>query len=96
MAALGGDAARQSEDIKARFADGIERNLAAFQRGEPGGALDRARTLDTFARAVGALVLSRACPDDSPLADEILETCRRQILAELGLPRDLRHSPASK
>ena len=30
----------------------------------------------------GALVLSRACPDDSPLADEILEVCRARILAE--------------
>jgi TetR/AcrR family transcriptional repressor of nem operon len=29
---------------------------------------------------VGAIVLSRACPDDSPLADEILEVCRTRIL----------------
>ncbi|PPJ41288.1 MULTISPECIES: TetR family transcriptional regulator [unclassified Pseudoxanthomonas] len=80
MAALGGDAARQSEDIKATFADGIERSLAAFH----GSALDRTQMIDTFAHAVGALVLSRACPDDSPLTDEILETCRRQILASLA------------
>lgn len=83
IAALGGDAARQSEDIKATFADGIERSLAAFQREGTRSALDRARMIDTFAHAVGALLLSRACPDDSPLADEILETCRRRILASL-------------
>jgi len=29
-------------------------------------------------------VLSRACPDDSPLADEILEVCRENILATLS------------
>jgi TetR/AcrR family transcriptional repressor of nem operon len=27
--------------------------------------------------------MSRACPDDSPLADEILATCRDAILASL-------------
>jgi len=28
-------------------------------------------------------VLSRSCPDDSPLADEILDVCRADILARL-------------
>jgi TetR/AcrR family transcriptional repressor of nem operon len=37
-----------------------------------------------LAHAVGALVMSRACPDDSPLADEILATCRDAILASLA------------
>ncbi|MGT2495039.1 hypothetical protein ACU4GD_43340 [Cupriavidus basilensis] len=27
---------------------------------------------------MGAIVMSRACPDDSPLADEILAVCRRR------------------
>lgn len=36
-----------------------------------------------LAHAVGALVLSRACPDDSPLADEILTVCRDEILTLL-------------
>ncbi|MEO6353453.1 MAG: TetR family transcriptional regulator [Burkholderiaceae bacterium] len=88
MAALCGDAARQSADIKTTFADGIESSLAAFQRaGVTVGEFDqnavRAKMIDTFAHVVGALVLSRACPDDSPLADEILEACRTQILALL-------------
>jgi TetR/AcrR family transcriptional repressor of nem operon len=87
MAALGGDAARQSDDIKATFADGIESSLAAFDHDEVPGQRDhgasRQMLIDTFAHAVGALVLSRACPDDSPLADEILEVCRTRILASL-------------
>lgn len=85
VAALCGDAARQSEDIKATFASGIECSLAAFKRQDAaGGEFDqnelREKRIDTFAHVVGALVLSRACPDDSPLADEILEVCRKQIL----------------
>lgn len=88
MAALSGDAARQSGDIKATFAKGIESSLAAFQRQDATvSAFDqneaRAKMLDTFAHAVGALILSRACPDDSPLANEILDVCRKQILQSL-------------
>ena len=88
MAALCGDAARQSADIKATFAGGIESSLAAFQRERV--TVDefdqnevRAKMIDTYAHMVGALVLSRACPDDSPLADEILAVCRKQILTSL-------------
>ncbi|MDZ4251022.1 MAG: TetR family transcriptional regulator [Sulfuritalea sp.] len=88
MAALCGDAARQSADIKATFAGGIESSLAAFKREDvTADEIDqnelRAKMIDTFAHVVGALVLSRACPDDSPLADEILEVCRQRILASL-------------
>ncbi|ORT83086.1 TetR family transcriptional regulator [Burkholderia puraquae] len=89
MAALGGDAARQPEAVRATFADGIERLLAALsqERGSSDGADSaeaRANCLDIMAHAVGAIVLSRACPDDSPLADEILTVCRDKILATLG------------
>ena len=88
VAALSGDTARQSDDVKAKFASGIESTLAMFvaQGSGPGGenqAERRAKMIDTYAHAVGALVLSRACPDDSPLADEILEICREQILKSL-------------
>lgn len=91
MAALGGDAARQPEAVRATFAAGIESQLAALSA--KGGRLDaadagqvRAKTLSMLAHAVGAIVLSRACPDDSPLADEILSICRDEILASLGSP----------
>jgi len=33
-------------------------------------------------------VLSRACPDVSPLADEILEVCRAAVLSKLSAPLD--------
>lgn len=88
MAALCGDAARQPEEIKATFAGGIESMLAALEReGTTLGNVDRhevrAKMIDMLAHAIGAVVLSRACPDDSPLADEILEVCRTEILAPL-------------
>ncbi|MCD7107435.1 TetR/AcrR family transcriptional regulator [Rhizobium sp. DKSPLA3] len=85
FAALAGDATRQSSDIRATFADGLESILAAVERGGVLGAGDqqtaRAKAIDVFAHLLGAVVLSRACPDDSPLAEEILTVCRAQILA---------------
>jgi TetR/AcrR family transcriptional regulator, transcriptional repressor for nem operon len=92
MAALGGDAARQSEDIKATFAAGIESTLAALGRdGAKLGDVDqrsaRAKLIDMLAHAVGAVVLSRSCPDDSSLSEEILKVCRKQILGSLSAGR---------
>ena len=89
MAALSGDAARQSADLKATFAAGIESLLAALARnsGAPDDAdqrIGRAQMIDMLAHAVGALVLSRSCPDDSRLSDEILKICRKDILAALA------------
>ena len=55
--------------------------------GENEGDL-RARRIAVIAQVVGALVLSRACPDDSPLADEILEVCRAAVLSKLSAPLD--------
>lgn len=86
MAALSGDAARQSPAIKQRFAQGIEALLRAgppVEKGTDAEAtrLVRERRLAVMAQMVGALVLSRACPDDSPLADEILSVCREDVLA---------------
>lgn len=88
MAALGGDAARQPAAVRAEFAAGIENLLAALNRdGATADSADarqaRAKSLDLLAHAVGAIVLSRACPDDSALADEILTVCRAEILAAL-------------
>jgi len=100
MAALGGDAARQPEAVRATFAAGIESLLAALR--PEGSSLDgadareaRAQCLAVFAQAVGAIVMSRACPDDSPLADEILSTCRDKILASL-IPFAPASSPESQ
>lgn len=91
LAALSGDAARQSEAVKATFATGLESMLADLL-GEPADTEQtrqevRARALNTIAHALGALVLSRACPDDSPLADEILSSCRTELMGSDTLNR---------
>ncbi|WLI43299.1 TetR/AcrR family transcriptional regulator [Pseudomonas beijingensis] len=88
LAALCGDAARQSPELKVTFASGIENMLAALEsRYETGQDVAqeevRAKMLDMLAHAVGAIMLSRACPDDSALADEILEICRARIITSL-------------
>ncbi|MCM5682968.1 TetR/AcrR family transcriptional regulator [Schlegelella sp. S2-27] len=101
MAALGGDAARQPEMVKATFAAGIESLLAEMGQRRPALSPDdearaRARSLDMLAHAVGAVVLSRACPDDSPLADEILEVCRDAIVASLKPPGPVAATPSRR
>ena len=88
MAALGGDAARQPESVRVAFADGVEQLVAALsqQNGASdaaGAAQARARALDVLTHAVGVLVMSRACPGDSPLADEILAVGRDAIRESL-------------
>lgn len=83
MAALGGDAARQPEAVRSIYACGIETLLAALSGGEAPSEEERAELLAMLAHAVGAVIMSRACPDGSPLADEILTVCRDRILATL-------------
>ena len=90
LAALGGDAARQPDEVRALFAAGIESLVVALSPrsgadAEPEQACSsRAATLKLLSTAVGALIMSRACPDDSPLAEEILTASRDAILASLG------------
>nr|WP_262416015.1 TetR family transcriptional regulator [Pseudomonas fluorescens] len=93
MAALCGDAARQSDDVKTAFADGIERTLQTLGDKYPTGpdaasGEGRVKMIDMLARAVGAIILSRACPDDSALADEILAVCHAEMSASLSVSAD--------
>jgi TetR/AcrR family transcriptional repressor of nem operon len=83
LAALGADAARQPAPVREVFAAGLEQLLTTLA---PEGVSDseafqaaRAANINAIAHAVGALVLSRACPDDAALSDEILETCRMAL-----------------
>ena len=90
MAALGTDASRQPEAVKQVFADGIERLLETLandgvEREAAAQRVARARRIDAIAHLVGAIILSRACPDDSPLSDEVLDVCRTSALARLGV-----------
>jgi TetR/AcrR family transcriptional repressor of nem operon len=89
IAALSGDAARQPAEVRASFQAGIEDVLAALQtrkhsEGRPIVGDARKKHINMLAHAVGALVMSRSCPDDSALADEILEVCLENILANLA------------
>jgi TetR/AcrR family transcriptional regulator, transcriptional repressor for nem operon len=92
MAALSADAARQPKQVKQAFADGIERLLASFENEHGARRVAarreaRARAIDAIAQVVGAVMLSRACPDDSPLADEILDACQSAALSRLCAPK---------
>lgn len=72
---LGGETARQGPEVREAFAEGLEGLIAAVESclpGEGDTAERRARALAVTARMAGALMLSRAVPDDSPLADELL------------------------
>lgn len=92
LAALGGDVARQPDVVRAAFATGIESLMAALSVGagadtDPDAArAARAKSLTMLSTAVGALIMSRACPDDSALADEILAVCREALLGSLAGP----------
>ena len=88
LAALGGDAARQPETVRATFADGVGRMLSVMRaRQIPAEGTDsgqvRAQSIAILAQMVGGIIMSRACPDDSALADEILTSCRNQICSSL-------------
>jgi TetR/AcrR family transcriptional repressor of nem operon len=100
IAALSGDAARQPGDIRKEFEAGIENLLTALQvasqgdtLGDADGRAARTTMIDMLAHSVGAIVLSRACPDDSPLADEILDVCRKEILASTWMNMRERKDP---
>ncbi|WP_448695187.1 TetR/AcrR family transcriptional regulator [Pseudomonas moraviensis] len=85
MAALCGDAARQSGDVKTAFAEGIERLSQILGEKYPTAPQGegRSKMIDLLAHAVGAIMLSRACPDDSALADEILAVCHASMTESL-------------
>lgn len=84
MAALGGDAARQPDSVRTAFAEGIEGLVTGLSQHTRFSSVDpeqaRVKVLEMLTHAVGAIVMSRACPDESPLADEILAVCRNAIL----------------
>ncbi len=86
-AALSGEAARLPDETRSVFGAGIEGLIAEMARDLSAklaaGADSRAQAIALLAQAVGAVVLSRACPDASSLADEILEASRAACHASL-------------
>lgn len=82
-AALSGEAARLPEGTRAVFGEGIARLFSALEGSLAGHPDARTQAISLLAQAVGAVVLSRACPDGSALADEILDTCRADCHAAI-------------
>lgn len=82
-AALAGDVARQPAPVREAFADGVEDMIESFAA-QIGGPDARARATALLAQMVGGLMLSRAVPDDHPLADEILKATLASSLADIA------------
>jgi len=84
-AALAGDVSRQPRAVKAVFAGGLEEMIQSVQarltRGSKPARREFAVSLVT--RMVGALLLSRAVPDESPLAHELLDATLCNALREV-------------
>lgn len=85
IAALSGDAARQDDEVKAVFKVGIAGLVKELgdKLATDASSEARAKMLSMVAQMVGAVMLSRACPDGSPIADEILDVCRAELLAQV-------------
>jgi len=84
-ATLGGEAAHQADGVKEVFAEGIENWIVRLEEaleasGSRAGAERRERAIALLAQAVGAIVLSRAIPDENKLADEILKASLKKSL----------------
>jgi TetR/AcrR family transcriptional regulator, transcriptional repressor for nem operon len=101
IASLGCDAGRESKEIQASFAKGIEEELAIFARyfakrgakeGSPFSA--RAQAIHLLAQLVGAVILARAVAEANPLlSDEILQNSRRYLLKRSRTTRSLSRVP---
>ncbi len=73
--------------MKIEFENGIEQlirfvtdNLQKNQKDNVEG--QRKKAISILAESVGAIVLSRACLDDSSLSNEILDACRANLLTQ--------------
>jgi TetR/AcrR family transcriptional repressor of nem operon len=90
-AALAGEVARQSDDIKCVFAEGVERMIASIANLLPKAPSARDEAVDVVCRMLGALVLARAMPASSSLGRELLATaterCRKSTAVTSNRPR---------
>lgn len=72
-AALAGDVRRQPVRVRRAFAEGLEQMIAELEAQLDGDPVTRRRRAVALAtRIIGALMLSRAAPDGTALADELL------------------------
>nr|WP_319005148.1 TetR/AcrR family transcriptional regulator [Acuticoccus sediminis] len=83
IVALGADAARGSEDVRAALEEGIRERidvLAAHMTGDPDA---RRKAMAIGATMVGALLLARAVNDEA-LSDEFLAAAREELRRSIG------------
>jgi TetR/AcrR family transcriptional repressor of nem operon len=81
VAALAGDAARNSDGVQAQFREHIDGNLKALSEVLKPGSSQEARgtAILVLCSLYGALMTARAV-GDSPLSREILRTVRKRVL----------------
>ncbi|WP_375286445.1 TetR/AcrR family transcriptional regulator [Sphingomonas sp.] len=84
-AALAGEVARQSDAVRTAFAGGLEEMIESIRQRLPDNETEHSRqqAVALVAAMVGALILSRAVPDETKLADELLEATLSSALRGL-------------
>ena len=90
VAALGGDAARESDRIKQGFEAGMEEMIATIgdlllSEGKADSEANaRRQSMNLIAKMVGAIVMARALPSHSDLREELLTVLRRGVEQDSG------------
>lgn len=75
VAALSGDVARATNDVKASFSAGVNAMVGELAKVLPGSSAERRkRAMREFASLVGAVVIARACEPETKRA--VLSACR--------------------
>jgi TetR/AcrR family transcriptional regulator, transcriptional repressor for nem operon len=84
-AALAGDVRRQPEGVRRAFVEGLEDMIADLEARIGGDAeTRRSRAVAVATRMIGAVILSRAAPDGTVLAEELLSANLAAALEELA------------
>ncbi len=84
-AALAGDVRHQPAPVREAFAEGLEAMIGSLEDRLVGSPIDRRRQAVVLAtQMIGALLLSRAVPDQDGLADELLSANLADALDSLG------------
>jgi TetR/AcrR family transcriptional repressor of nem operon len=80
LVALGSDAARQSEEVRAPFQDGIEAHLQILDElmGKPEGVEPRYKAMAMLSLMVGAVTISRVLSDEA-MSQDVLEAAADEV-----------------
>jgi TetR/AcrR family transcriptional repressor of nem operon len=80
LVALGSDAARQSEEVRAPFQEGIEAHLQILDElmGTPEGVEPRHKAMAILSLMVGAVTISRVLSDEA-MSQDVLEAAADEV-----------------